>query len=134
MSSGEPLAPIQRLIRRGVDAVHSDEFGVRLRRLLPWQAVADTKRAISELGVIWVLVEPDKQVAEHRHDEEEAFFVTSGTIEVTLEGETTVLAAGDMIYIPRFARHSLVNRSKDTSCRFIDVYWDNQGRDPPAPP
>jgi mannose-6-phosphate isomerase-like protein (cupin superfamily) len=131
MGANQSPVSIQRLVRRGYGASYSEEYGVQLRRLFPWEGVADTRRAITELGVIWVLIEPGKCVAAHVHDEEEAFFITSGEVELTLEGETAVLCSGDMVYIPRFARHSLLNRSTDIPCYFLDVYWDNRGREPP---
>lgn len=123
--------PLADLVRRGSAATYTDEYGVRLRRLLPWPGFADTKRPVTELGVIWVLIEPGKFVETHAHDEEEAFFVTEGEAELTIEGETTVIRPGDSVYIPRFARHALVNRSTDTAFRFVDVYWDDRGRPVP---
>jgi quercetin dioxygenase-like cupin family protein len=74
-----------------------------------------------------VRLDPGIEVDEHDHDEEETFVALSGSAELTLEGETTTLCAGDIAYIPRFARHSLRNLSSDTAFEMIDVYWDKGG-------
>jgi len=133
MSSAHPtFPPLAQLVRRGAHAPYTNEYGVKLRRLLPWPPIADTKRVITELGLISVLIEPGKVVQTHSHDEEEMFCVVHGSAELTLEGEVTEIGVGDTVYIPRFAQHALFNRSDTTPFMFIDLYWDDQGRPVPA--
>ena len=127
-------AALPDLVRRGASASFTDEYGCKLRRLLPWPGQAETKRAVTEFGVIWVVIEPGTAVDAHRHDEEETFVVVSGEAELTLGQDRTTLAAGDTAYIPRFAEHSLRNVSATTPFAMIDISWDWQGRDvPPSP-
>ncbi|MEQ8966363.1 MAG: cupin domain-containing protein [Azospirillaceae bacterium] len=123
---------LESLVRRGASAAFTDEYGVALRRLFPWPDHVETHRPISEFGVIWVVIEGGKTVDAHAHDEEETFIVVSGAIELSMNGETTVLEAGDVAYIPRFWKHGLSNPSPDVPFVMIDIYWDNQGRPVPA--
>ncbi len=124
---------LEALVRRGAPAPFTDEYGCKLRRLLPWPGQAETKRPVTEFGVIWVVIEPGKAVDAHLHDEEETFIVLSGSAELVLGQERTSLAAGDTVYIPRFAQHSLRNESDTAPFVMIDIYWDWQGREaPPA--
>lgn len=122
---------LANLVRRGTDATFTDEYNCKLRRLFPWPNQVDTKRQITEFGVIWVVVEPGKAVDMHDHDEEETFIVVEGSAELTLGEEKTVLKRGDVAYIPRFARHSLRNLSDTEPFAMIDVYWDWRGRSGP---
>jgi mannose-6-phosphate isomerase-like protein (cupin superfamily) len=58
---------------------------------------------------------------EHTHpDAEQAMVVTSGRISFTVAGEETVLAAGDVVVIPRGVPHS--GRSIEGEASFIEVF------------
>jgi quercetin dioxygenase-like cupin family protein len=55
---------------------------------------------------------PGKGNPRHIHPNcEEVLLVLEGEVEHALEDETTVLRAGDLIVIPRNARHRVTNRS-----------------------
>jgi len=43
---------------------------------------------------------------EHHHENEEVWIVLDGDLEMTLDGETKVAQAGDMVVVPRNAHHS----------------------------
>lgn len=125
MDADELVKPgLQSLVRRGVDARFCDEYNCKLRRLLPWRGQVETHRPVTEFGVIWVRLDPGVCVDEHEHDEEETFIAVSGSAELSLEGETATLTAGDVVYIPRCARHALRNLSAATPFEMLDVYWD----------
>jgi quercetin dioxygenase-like cupin family protein len=120
---------VEELVRRGATANFTHEYNCQLRRLFPWPGKVQTKRPVTELGCIWVVVDPACAVDPHEHDEEEAFIVVSGRARVTISGQATEIGAGDVAYIPRFARHEIVNVSKEAPFVMIDLYWDNR---PPA--
>lgn len=118
---------IESLIRRGKTAQTTREYNADLRRLLPWPDHADTKRQLTEFGAILVTVRPNEDVDAHRHDEEECFIVVSGQADLVVEGQSTAIGAGDVIYMPRFWMHQLRNPYK-TPFQFVDLYWDDQQR------
>lgn len=117
---------IDDLIRRGQDAGFTEEYNCRLRRLFPWPDNADTKRAITGFGCMFVTLEAGKRVPPHDHDEEEAFIVLRGTAVLEVDGQETVIGPCDVAYIPRQARHTLRNQTPDDFV-MLDVYWDLGG-------
>ena len=57
----------------------------------------------------------------HTHpDAEQAMVITSGRLSFTVNGETTELAAGDVVVIPRGVVHS--GRSIEGEATFIEVF------------
>ncbi len=117
---------IEDLIRRGANATFKREYNCNLRRLYPWPGQIDTKRQMTEMGVIWVVVDPGSAVDRHDHDEEESFVVISGRGDFELEGQRTCLYPGDVAYVPRSWRHQVAN-PYDENFIFLDIYWDLNG-------
>ena len=44
----------------------------------------------------------------HTHPHEQVGYVVKGRFEITLEGETTIIEAGDTYYVPSGAEHGVV--------------------------
>ena len=66
------------------------------------------------LAVTWVRVAPGAGQPPHRHDtSEQAYVVVAGHGVVTVDGETTELAPGDLVLIPPAAEHAIRNASDD---------------------
>jgi quercetin dioxygenase-like cupin family protein len=79
----------------------------------------------------------------HMHDFDEAFYVLEGEITFQLDDELITAGAGDFVFAPRCAPHTLANRS-DLPARYLLIcspagferYFDriaaeNLGPDPP---
>jgi quercetin dioxygenase-like cupin family protein len=64
-------------------------------------------------------IDPDSSIPEHDHPHEQIVNVLEGTIELVVAGESHVLNAGDVLFIPGGVRHSAVAR---TFCRALDVF------------
>lgn len=122
----EGFPTLDSCLRRGADARFTDEYAVKLRRLLPWRETVETHRPMTGFGVIWVVIEPGRQVEAHDHDEEECFVIVAGSADITMLGDTATLTKGDVIYIPRFAPHALRNTSPSEDFVMIDIYWDDR--------
>jgi len=118
---------IESLVQRQANSDFTFEYNCDMRRIYPWSSVADTKRPITEFGLVWVEVKPRTDVDAHEHDEEETFLVLSGQAELEVEGKTTVLKPGDVAYVPRFWRHQMRNPF-DAKLVFADIYWDFKNR------
>jgi mannose-6-phosphate isomerase-like protein (cupin superfamily) len=114
---------IEDLIRRSANARFTREYNCDLRRLYPWPGRIETKRQMTEMGVIWIVVEARSVVDRHHHDEEESFVVISGRGDFELEGQTACLYPGDVAYVPRSWRHQIAN-PYDENFVFLDIYWD----------
>lgn len=113
---------IETYIKRAYTAEFTFEYNCHLNRLFPWLGVADTKKPTTELGMIWVVVDEETAITGHHHDEEEAFVIVSGSAELFLEGQTTILARGDTAYIPRNWFHKMRNPNRE-KLTYIDLYW-----------
>lgn len=118
---------IEELVQRRGDAEFTFEYNCNMRRIFPWTGIANTKKTITEFGMIWVEVEPGTEVVAHQHDEEESFLIISGKAVLHLERQVTVLSHGDLVYIPRFWTHQMKNPFEETLV-FADLYWDWRGR------
>lgn len=113
---------IDTYIKRANGAKFTFEYNCHLRRIFPWQGVADTKKPTTELGLIWVVVDEGTEISGHGHDEEEAFVIISGRTTLHLEGQETELGPGDVAYIPRDWFHIMKNPYQEKLV-YIDLYW-----------
>lgn len=104
-------------IAKAADAESSFEYGCSLRRLYPWQGVANPL-----WGCAIATVAPGQATTLHGHDEEETFIITKGTGRITIGGESGDIVAGDVIYLPRNLEHTIKNTSTD-DLEFITIYW-----------
>lgn len=118
---------IEKLVRRSDGWAFSFEYNCDMRRVFPWPGMAETKRPITEFGVVWVEVAPGTKVERHDHDEEESFMIVSGQAELHIENQTTTLNVGDVVYVPRGFEHQMCNPGTEKLV-FIDIYWDFKGR------
>lgn len=59
---------------------------------------------------------PGKGAPKHRHPYEETFVILDGDIEVTIDGETTLVGPGNIAVIPANTWHAFKNRSDHAAC------------------
>jgi uncharacterized RmlC-like cupin family protein len=105
-------------ILRLSDAETKYEYGCDLRRLYPWQGVADPL-----WGSAIASVRPNEATSAHSHDEEETFIILSGAGEITIDGEVESVGRGDVIYLPRGSRHTIENTSASEPLEFLTIFW-----------
>lgn len=60
----------------------------------------------------------------HAHFEPEIFFIIKGLGEMTIDDETQLVSAGDLIRIPAHSRHTLKN-SEDSTLEFLSIYSED---------
>ncbi len=109
----------QILVRRAANAVITDEYNCDFRRLYPWQDVVDTPL----WGGAWAYVKPGGNTSLHSHDEHETFIVTAGTGEMTVDGNSQPVQAGDVIYLPPFSKHNIRNVSESEQLAVLCIWW-----------
>jgi len=66
------------------------------------------------------LLEPAALVPEHTHDNEEFGQVICGSLELTTDGRTVTLNAGDGFLLPAGVRHGA--RAGDEGCELLECY------------
>lgn len=99
------------------------EYGVRAKRLLPWQGVTPP------FGGAWVVVDPGTTSLDHANepsDEEEIFICTAGRATARIGDTSHEVRAGDVVYLPPGVRHWLEN-PHDSECHLYCLWWNQQG-------
>ena len=100
-------------------ALSIEPFGLEMRVLLTTGA---TGGAIS---VIMAWHKPGEGPPDHVHSsQEEMFFIVEGTYELTLDGQTSTVGPGTIVFIPRNVVHRFKNVG-DTTARMLD--WSLPG-------
>jgi mannose-6-phosphate isomerase-like protein (cupin superfamily) len=96
------------------------EYGVKAKRLLPWQGVTPP------FGGAWVVVEPHSTSLAHVNepqDEEEMFICTQGQAIARIGDEVQNIQTGDVVYLPVGVEHWLENHH-DTACHLYCIWWN----------
>lgn len=106
-------------VSRAREARSAYEYGCDLRRVYPWDGVADP----TFWGAAIASVRPGEATSPHSHDEEETFLIMSGRGVITVDGEREEVEAGDVIYLPRGSTHTLANASNDERLDFLTIFW-----------
>lgn len=60
----------------------------------------------------------------HKHFEAELFFLVRGWGEMTIDGETKTVRSGDLIQIPPFSEHQLINTGEE-EISFLSIYSED---------
>ncbi|MCM2442301.1 cupin domain-containing protein [Agrobacterium vitis] len=95
------------------------EYGCDLRRLYPWNEVTDPEFWGSAIAS----VRPGEATTPHSHDEEETFIILSGAGSITVDDESSDIAQGDVIYLPRHSHHTVLNHSDADPLVFLTIFW-----------
>jgi mannose-6-phosphate isomerase-like protein (cupin superfamily) len=86
---------------------------------------ADFRREVmtgSHSQVVLMSVEPGGEIGEEVHDDVDQVLVfVDGAGEAVLEGETSGVERGDLVFVPAGTRHNFVNRG-DTALKLYTVY------------
>ena len=95
-------------------------YDVPSQYVFPWQGVADTP-----FGAMWCLVPPGRTVKAHKHHEGETYIVARGRGTITVDGASTPVQSGDVVYMEPFRLHELVNASDSEELLFLAVWWED---------
>ena len=72
--------------------------------------------------VVLMSVEPGSEIGEEVHDDVDQVLVfVDGMGEAVLEGDTSGVEPGDLVFVPAGTRHNFVNRG-DTALKLYTVY------------
>ncbi len=105
-------------IARAQDAAIKHEYGCDLRRLYPWEGVADPL-----WGSAIASVRPLEATDPHSHDEDETFIIMAGRGEIIVDGHSEEVGRHDVIFLPRNCYHTIRNVSAEEPLEFLTVFW-----------
>lgn len=106
------------LIRTKHSMTATQEFNMKLRRILPWD------EAPVPVGSAWGVLSPmESTPPDHHLEENEAFLILSGTGQLTVDSDSRTVATGDFIYLPAGSHHQLRNASPAEELNLLMIYW-----------
>ena len=104
-------------ILRQSDATHTNEFNLKLRRILPRGDIG------APMGAAWGSLKSGNTTPDDHHDEHEILFILVGRGELTVDEEMSPVEAGDIIYLPPFCHHQLHNPSGGQELQLLTMWW-----------
>jgi mannose-6-phosphate isomerase-like protein (cupin superfamily) len=113
-------------VQAASEARVSDEYGGDFRRLFPWANTAETP-----WGSAWMVIKPGASSLPHNHDEQETFIILKGNGRMSVNEETRAVGKGDVIYLPPFSQHSLLNTSDNEDLELLCIWWDGEAEAKP---
>ena len=72
-----------------------------------------------------VTVRPGASTRPHDHHDTEVWVVLAGTGEVTEDGRTEPLSAGEAVLLPPLGRHALRNTDDEQPLVFLTIWWED---------
>lgn len=65
---------------------------------------------------------PNNEIGVEVHQFDQAILIVEGKGEVVLNGKTTMISSGDMIFIPQGTSHNVINLDKKKEMKLISFY------------
>jgi quercetin dioxygenase-like cupin family protein len=79
-------------------------------------------QAAKDLGGVFVVLPPGTQVPYHYHRKRESIIMAiAGEAVEVVEGQETLIHAGDVLFLPPEEKHMIMNRS-DKDFRFLEFF------------
>jgi quercetin dioxygenase-like cupin family protein len=104
-------------INRPYDSISEKEHNVS------WTLLSRKKSSQNNITIAIQRFEPGGFFSNHAHDLEQYFYVTHGRFEMTISGETRILAEGDFVIVDRNQSHSGRNIDAGASeLLFVDYF------------
>uniref|UniRef100_A0AAU2JR72 Class I tRNA ligase family protein n=1 Tax=Streptomyces sp. NBC_00049 TaxID=2903617 RepID=A0AAU2JR72_9ACTN len=72
-----------------------------------------------------VTLRPGETTAPHNHHDTEVWVILDGRGEVTSDGESALVAAGDTVRLPPLGVHTLRNTADDRPLSFLTTWWED---------
>jgi quercetin dioxygenase-like cupin family protein len=69
----------------------------------------------TDYTVVYNELDPGTKIGTHRDSVDELVYVIAGTVEATVEGETTATATGELVVAPADVPHSVRNTGGETA-------------------
>jgi mannose-6-phosphate isomerase-like protein (cupin superfamily) len=106
------------LVQTATEAKITQEYGGDFRRLFPWPQTVDTP-----WGSAWMVIKPGTSSLPHNHDEQETFIILKGSGEMHVNDESRAVGRGDVVYLPPFSQHKLINTSDSEDLELLCIWW-----------
>src|SRR5215468_2472980 len=110
-SSANARTPLQPVVVAPKHALSIKPFGLDMDVLLTTEATGGAT------SVVMAWHKPGEGPPDHVHfAQEEIFFIVEGTYGLTVDGQTSTLGPGSIVFIPRSVVHRFSNIGDTTAC------------------
>src|SRR5688572_33357063 len=110
-------------------ALEYEAHRVRFKEIYPWDAIERTP-----FGASLAVVEPGGTTMLHGHAAAETFVICRGSGRIVVDGESSAVGPGDVIYLPPHSEHRLANDSEREELLFVSMFWSPRAaREKPRP-
>jgi cupin domain/tRNA synthetase class I (M) len=92
----------------------------RWQLLYPWDGVVKPP-----FWSGWTHLKPGERTKKHQHHEFETYFVAQGRGEMRVNEERIAVGPGDVLFMPPFNDHVLLNTSETEEVLFLSVFWED---------
>ncbi len=96
-------------------------YNVDLQSLYPWEGVVEPP-----FGAAWAILSAGESTKVHQHQEGETFFIVRGAGTMTVDGESTPVRPGSVIFQRPFHQHVLTNTSDTEDLMFLALWWEDK--------
>ncbi len=103
------------------ETLEREPHSVLFKDVYPWEEIDETP-----FGASVAVVEPNGRTMLHGHEPAETFFICRGRGTMQIDGVTTAVGPGDVVYLRPRCVHDLRNDSPDEDLVFISVFWNAQ--------
>lgn len=126
-SRDENRGPVRLYQFEGTDVWQEGDDHARLRGYFPLSPGTPQASEVSgeDLMLVCIELEPGNYLPTHRDSNEELLHVTAGTVETTVDEETTEQSAGEITLVPVDVPHSIRNVGRDTA-RILGIFPSNE--------
>ena len=78
-----------------------------------------------------MVIKPGASSLPHNHDEQETFIILKVNGRMSVNEEMRAVGKGDVIYLPPFSQHSLLNTSDNEDLELLCIWWDGEAEAKP---
>lgn len=68
---------------------------------------------------------PNNEIGMEKHKFDQVIFIAEGKAKTVLDGKSSTVESGDMIFIPQGVNHNVINLDAKKPLKIISVYSDN---------
>lgn len=87
------------------------------------QSLYPTENIKTPFGSAFVTLPPKEKTTPHMHHEDETFIIIKGNGEIKINEITNKITENDVVFVPAFNKHTLINTENEQDLVFLTVYW-----------
>jgi quercetin dioxygenase-like cupin family protein len=120
-----PIAALSNISKNISEPSVTQELFVKAKNNTNWKLAFLTGK---HAQVVFMNVSPDtnpkNEIGMETHPFDQIILIADGRGSVVLNGKTTLIKTGDMIFIPKGTQHNVINSNPKHSMKIVSIYSD----------